>query len=202
MEIMERDIGMKKYEEEHYRYDSIKENIYPWVKNDLIDSHALNGKSFSEKDTPVIAFIGDLKIVFAIKRDGDSYEILKDNMLSPDINIEELYHVACENLVRDVEFVIGNTWYGAFGILADGVHEASAVCFKHIWQVCVDKLKDDLVIMVPAKDTVLFAPAGQKEVVDKMIEHGQGAYDTGTDRISMQLFYFSQAKKELSIYEA
>lgn len=199
---MERDIGMKKYEEEHYRYDSIKENIYPWVKNDLIDSHALNGKSFSEKDTPVIAFIGDLKIIFAIKRDGDSYEILKDNMLPPDINIEELYHTACENLVRDVEFVIGNTWYGAFGILADGVHEASAVCFKHIWQVCVDKLKDDLVIMVPAKDTVLFAPAGQKEVVDKMIEHGQGAYDTGTDRISMQLFYFSQAKKELSIYEA
>ncbi|MCF2554084.1 DUF1444 family protein [Faecalicatena contorta] len=193
---------MKKYEEEHYRYDSIKENIYPWVKNDLIDSHALNGKSFSEKDTPVIAFIGDLKIIFAIKRDGDSYEILKDNMLPPDINIEELYHTACENLVRDVEFVIGNTWYGAFGILADGVHEASAVCFKHIWQVCVDKLKDDLVIMVPAKDTVLFAPAGQKEVVDKMIEHGQGAYDTGTDRISMQLFYFSQAKKELSIYEA
>ena len=202
MEIMERDIGMKKYEEEHYRYDSIKENIYPWVKNDLIDSHALNGKSFSEKDTPVIAFIGDLKIIFAIKRDGDSYEILKDNMLPPDINIEELYHTACENLVRDVEFVIGNTWYGAFGILADGVHEASAVCFKHIWQVCVVKLKDDLVIMVPAKDTVLFAPAGQKEVVDKMIEHGQGAYDTGTDRISMQLFYFSQAKKELSIYEA
>ena len=202
MEIMERDIGMKKYEEEHYRYDSIKENIYQWVKNDLIDSHALNGKSFSEKDTPVIAFIGDLKIIFAIKRDGDSYEILKDNMLPPDINIEELYHTACENLVRDVEFVIGNTWYGAFGILADGVHEASAVCFKHIWQVCVDKLKDDLVIMVPAKDTVLFAPAGQKEVVDKMIEHGQGAYDTGTDRISMQLFYFSQAKKELSIYEA
>ena len=202
MEIMERDIGMKKYEEEHYRYDSIKENIYPWVKNDLIDSHALNGKSFSEKDTPVIAFIGDLKIIFAIKRDGDSYEILKDNMLPPDINIEELYHTACENLVRDVEFVIGNTWYGAFGILADGVHEASAVCFKHIWQVCVDKLKDDLVIMVPAKDTVLFAPAGQKEVVDKMIEHGQGAYDTGTDRISMQLFYFSQAKKDLSIYEA
>ena len=202
MEIRERDIGMKKYEEEHYRYDSIKENIYPWVKNDLIDSHALNGKSFSEKDTPVIAFIGDLKIIFAIKRDGDSYEILKDNMLPPDINIEELYHTACENLVRDVEFVIGNTWYGAFGILADGVHEASAVCFKHIWQVCVDKLKDDLVIMVPAKDTVLFAPAGQKEVVDKMIEHGQGAYDTGTDRISMQLFYFSQAKKELSIYEA
>ena len=193
---------MKKYEEEHYRYDNIKENIYPWVKNDLTDCHALNGKSFSEKDTPVIAFIGDLKIIFAIKRDGDSYEILKDNMLPPDINIEELYHTACENLVRDVEFVIGNTWYGAFGILADGVHEASAVCFKHIWQVCVDKLKDDLVIMVPAKDTVLFAPAGQKEVVDKMIEHGQGAYDTGTDRISMQLFYFSQAKKELSIYEA
>ena len=75
-------------------------------------------------------------------------------MLAPGTDIEALYHTACENLARDVEFVIGNTWYGAFGIIADGFHEASSLCFKHIWQVCVDKLKDDLVIMVPSKDTV------------------------------------------------
>lgn len=62
---------------------------------------------------PVIAFVGDLKIIFAIKRSEDSYEILKDNMLPPEVEIE-LYHTACENLVRDVEFVIGNTWYGGF----------------------------------------------------------------------------------------
>ncbi len=192
---------MKKYEEEHYRYDNIKDKIYPWIKNEMKDSHALNGKRMS-KQTAAIAFVGDLKIVFAIKREGESYEIVMDNMLSPDIDIEAMYHTACGNLVRDVEFVIGNTWDGAYSIVADGIHEASALCFKHIWQVCVNKLKDDLVIMVPCKDTVLFAPAKQKKVVAGMLEHGRRAYDIGTDRITNTVFLFSREREELTVYEA
>lgn len=192
---------MKKYEEEHYLYENIKERIYPWVKNEWKDTHALNGKHMSEH-TAAIAFVGDMKIVFAIKRDGGSYEILMDNMLPPDIDMEELYHTACENLVRDVEFVIGNTWYGAYGILADGIHEASAVCLKHIWNVCAEKLKDDLLIMVPCKDTVLFAPAGQRKVVEGMIEHGNKSYDAGTDPITDMLFLFSKSRREFKVYES
>ena len=107
----------------------------------------------------MVVFLGELKIIFVIKRNADVFEVLKDTMLPPGCDIEDVYRKACENLVRDVEFVIGNTWYGAFAVLADGHHEASALCLKHIWQVCVDKLKDDLIIMSPAKDTVLFAPA-------------------------------------------
>ena len=103
--------------------------------------------------------------------------------------------------MRDVEFVIGNTWYGAFAILADGHNEASAVCLKHIWQVCVDKLKDDLVIIVPAKDTVLFAPAGQPQVVEKMEEHARSAYEQSYDRIGMEKFCFLADRRELIVYE-
>lgn len=191
---------MKKYEEEHYLYDNIKENIYPWVKNEMKDSRALNGKHMS-KNTAAIAFVGDMKIVFAIKRGRDSYEIVMDNMLPPDMDMGKLYHTACENLVRDVEFVIGNTWYGAYSIIADGIHEASAVCFKHIWNVCVEKLKDDLIIMVPCKDTVLFAPAGQRGVVEEMIEHGNKSYDAGPDSITDMLFIFTESGKELKAYE-
>ena len=190
---------MKKYEEEHYSFEKIKDCIYPWVKGELRDSKALNGKNISEKDTPVIAFVGDLKIIFAIKRSEDSYEILKDNMLPPEVEIEELYHTACENLVRDVEFVIGNTWYGGFG---DGIHEASALCFKHIWQVCVDKLKDDLLIAVPSKETVLFVPASNEEAAKKLKEDAGNGYHAGADAISKSLFRFSKDRKELTVYEA
>ncbi|MCI8503583.1 MAG: hypothetical protein HFH00_07130 [Dorea sp.] len=192
---------MKKYEEEHYCYNNIKDRIYPWIKNEMTDSHALNGKRMSEQ-TAAIAFVGDLKIVFAIKRDGDNYEIVMDNMLPPDVDIEAMYQTACENLVRDIEFVIGNTWDGAYSIVADGIHEASALCFKHIWQVCVNKLKDDLIIMAPCKDTVLFAPAKQEKVVAGMLAHGRQAYDTGADRITNTIFLFSQEREELSVYEA
>lgn len=192
---------MKKYEEEHYLYDNIKKKIYPWVKNELKDSHALNGKHMS-KHTAAISFVGDMKIVFAIKRGEGSYEIIMDNMLPPDADMEMIYHTACENLVRDVEFVIGNTWYGAYSIIADGIHEASSVCFKHIWNVCSNKLKDDLIIMVPCKDTVLFAPAGQSRAVEEMIEHGNRSYDADPDPITDMLFIFTESGKEFRIYEA
>ena len=113
---------MRKFEEEHYKIENIKDHIYPWVKSELKDTLALNGKHFSEKDAPIVQFVGDLKVIFVIKRGTDTYEVLKDNMLAPDTDIEALFHTACENLVRDVEFVIGNTWYNAFAIIADGIH--------------------------------------------------------------------------------
>lgn len=192
---------MKKYEEEKYKFENIKDKIYPWVKEELVDSQALNGKHFSEKDAPVVVFLEEIKIIFVIRRGESVFEVLKDNMLPPECDIIDLYHTACENLARDVEFVIANTWYGAYGIVADGYHEASALCLKHIWQVCVEKLQDDLVIVAPCKDTILFAPAGKTEIVDKMIEHGQTSYDQSTERISMRPMLFSREGKELCVYE-
>ena len=156
---------MKKYEEENYKYENICDKIYPWVKTELTDSHALNGKHFSKKDAPVISFLGDLNVVFAIKRAEDTYEILKDNMLPPECDIIELYHKSCENLNRDVE------------------------------------LEDDLIIMIPRKDAVLFAPAGNKETVQKMIDHGEQAYEQGENKISKNLYRFSRERKELVRYE-
>ena len=162
---------------------------------------AFNRKYISEKDTPVVSFISGLRIIFVIKWGEDVYEVLKDNMLPPDCDVEALYYTACENLVRDVEFVIANTWYGGFAILADGWHEASSLCFKHIWQVCVDKLKDDLVIMAPTRETVLFAPASNEKAVAKLKEHGEQTFEQTKDRISTRLMLFTKDRKELTEYE-
>lgn len=192
---------MRKYEEEHYLLDNIKDKIYPWIKEELVDHQVLNGKNISIKDTPVISFIGDLKIVFVIHRDNDTYEIIKDNMLPPECDVESLYHIACENLVRDVKFVISQTLYGGFGIIADGYHEASALCFQYIWQMCADKLEDDLIIMVPAKDTVLFLPAGNKEKLPQMYEYAKEAYKRNLDKISVKPLVYLRERKELTVYE-
>ena len=192
---------MRKYEENRYIFEEIKDQIYPWVKGELVDTRALNGKYISEKDTPVVSFISGLRIIFVIKWGEDVYEVLKDNMLPPDCDVEALYYTACENLVRDVEFVIANTWYGGFAILADGWHEASSLCFKHIWQVCVDKLKDDLVIMAPTRETVLFAPASNEKAVAKLKEHGEQTFEQTKDRISTRLMLFTKDRKELIEYE-
>ena len=193
---------MYKYEEERYLFQNIKHKIYPWVKEQLVDHKALNGKYISPKDTPIISFVGDLMIIFVIERGEDTFEILKDNMLPPEISIEEVYHIACENLVRDVKFVISNTMYGGFGILADGHHEASSLCFKQIWSMCVDKLGEDVIIMVPAKDMVLFVPASQQEQLKAMYDYGMEAYSRNRDHISTKLFRFTKAERELRTYES
>ena len=190
---------MKKYEEEHYLYENIKEQIYPWVSSGEKESNALNGKRISEKDTPMIQFAGDLKILFVIRRGEESFEIIKEHMLPPEFDMERLYRKACENLVRDVEFTIGNTMYGAFAILADGYHEASSLCFQHIWTVCAEKLGDDLIIMAPLKDTVLFAPASQEQAVDTMKKHAEQAYTMQSYKVSTKAFLFTREGKELLV---
>lgn len=192
---------MKKCEEEQYLFTHIKDKIYPWVKESLVDHQALNGKLISEKDTPLVSFVGDLMIVFVINRGEDRYEIVKDKMLPEGCDIEALYKQACENLVRDVKFVISHTWYGGFGIVADGYHEASALCFKHIWQLCTEKLGEDVVIAVPSKDMVLFVPAGEKEQIVSMQEYAKEAYGRNKDKVSERLLLFSKERGELSLYE-
>lgn len=193
---------MRKYEEERYLFENIKHKIYPWVKETLVDYQALNGKYISPKDTPIISFVGDLMIIFVIERGEDTYEIIKDNMLPPDLDIEELYQIACENLAKNVKFVISNTMYGGFGILADGHHEASSLCFKHIWSMCVDKLQEDVIIMAPAKDMVLFVPAGNQKLLDDMYAYGMEAYNRNRDKISTKLLRFTRREKELVVYES
>ncbi len=198
---LEKGKNMRKYEEKNYLFENIKDKIYPWVKESLVDHVALNGKFISPKDTPIISFAGDLMIIFVIKRGENKFEIIKDNMLPPETDMEMLYQLACQNLVRDVEFVISNTMYGGFGILADGHHEASALCFKHIWSVCADKIGEDLVIMVPAKDMVLFVPVSNEKGIESMREFGNEAYERNKDKISKKMLLFKKDEKELVVYE-
>lgn len=198
---LEKGKNMRKYEEKNYLFENIKDKIYPWVKESLVDHVALNGKFISPKDTPIISFVGDLMIIFVIKRGEDKFEIIKDNMLPPGTDMAELYQLACQNLVRDVEFVISNTMFGGFGILADGHHEASSLCFKHIWSVCADKIGEDLVIMAPAKDMVLFVQASNQKAIDAMVDYGNQAFERNKDKISKKLLLFKKEEKELVVYE-
>lgn len=192
---------MKKYEEEHYLLENIKDKIYPWVKEELRDIHALNGKDISEKNTPLISFVGDLTVMLVIQRGEDAYEIIKDNMLPPDCDIEQLYYTACENLAKNVEYVIGHTWFGGMVIVADGYHEASSLCLRHIWDVCAQRLEDDLAIMVPSKDMVVFVPAGDEVKLQRLIEFGNEAYARSQDRVSRNLLLFTREGKELLAYD-
>jgi hypothetical protein len=55
--------------------------------------------------------------------------------------------------------------------------------------------------MVPAKDVVLFAPASQENVVEKMKQHGEQSYAINQNKISTDMFLFTKEGKELLTYD-
>lgn len=179
------------------QFESIKNKIYPIVRKGFFDKAAVNGKELSEKDTTAVAFISDLIIMFSIQNEDGSYKVLKDELLPESISVDQLYGMACENLVRDVEYVIGNTWDGAYAVIADGMKEASALCLRHIWDVCAEKLEDDLVIMAPSAETVLFAPAGKATIVKHMMNHAEQSYMADETPISRKVFKYDRKNREL-----
>ena len=67
--------------------------------------------------------------------------------------------------------------------------------------MCAQKLDDDLVIMAPSKDMVLFVPAGDEEKLGRMIEFGREAYERSEDKVSRSLMVFTKEGKELLAYD-
>ena len=192
---------MNKYEEEKYRMENIGDKIYPWVKEELRDSHALNGKNISAKDTPLISFVGDLTVMLVIQRGEDAYEIIKDNMLPPDCDIEQLYYKACENSCQRCGVCLWSHLVWRICRSCGRPPRGSSLCLRHIWDVCAQKLEDDLVIMAPSKDMVLFVPAKEEEKLERMVEFGKEAYDRSDDKVSRNLMIFTKEGKELLAYD-
>lgn len=155
----------------------------------------------SPKKGPVISLVSDLEILLEVSSDDDKEVLLKYDMVDGEIDPLELYNEACKELIEDVEFVVANTLFGGFAILADKRHESSSLCFQSIWSTCADKLGDDLLIMVPTTNIVIFSPKSQTEVVQKMIEQGESNYKAASDKISPEVFIFTKDTKELKSYE-
>lgn len=182
-------------------FEKYKMRIYPWVKEIPENEKEWEKEEYSCDDTPLLSFVEGLMTVFVVRNGEESYEILKDDMIPEGVTTEEIYKMACENLARDVEFVFSNTLFGGFGIIADGIHEASALCLRYIWDVCTEKLQDDVVIMVPSRDLILFAPESDDKTVQAMLRFGDQGWRQSPYKVTRKVFQYSKDRKELTVYE-
>lgn len=182
-------------------FETYRLRIYPWVREIPEDEEGWRREGYSPEDTPLLSFVDGLMTVFVVHQGEDSYEILKDSMVPDGVSTEMLYQTACENLARDVEFVFSNTLFGGFGVIADGIHEASALCLRHIWETCTQKLEDDVLILVPARDMLLFAPQSDERAVRSMIQFAEQGWMQSRCRVTKKQYRYSRERKELTIYE-
>lgn len=156
------------------------EGIYPIIRK--------TGTLFHEAG-PVVQFLEGLDVIF-VKKTKKGYQIVENDMLPIEYDGLELYHGAIANLAEVVDYVVAQTPYGGFAIIADDEFEASAILFKQIWQMCSEKLNADIFMMLPTKNTLIFVPQGNDILLKQMKNHAQEAYQSSEDKISLQVFEY------------
>ena len=175
--------------------------VFPWLKQALPLETAPGepGSEVYEADLPSLDFLGDLRIMFAIDRDGH-YKLLQRHDMPPGMSEAELLALAKKNLGEQVQFDLTGTSYGGYGILADGDHEANALCLDFIWDAIAGQIKKDLVVAVPARDCLFMADAADPEQIAAMVAIAADVFANSDRVLTDTLFLFEAESKTFTVY--
>ena len=175
--------------------------VFPWLKQALPLEAAPGepGGEVFEADLPSLEFLGDLSIMFAIDRDGH-YELLQRHAVPPGMSEADLLALAKKNLSEQVQFDLTGTNYGGYGILADGDHEANALCLDFIWDAIAGQIKKNLVVAVPARDCLFMADAAAPEQIAAMVAVAADIFTNGERTLTDTLFFFEAESKTFTVY--
>ncbi|MDR1409479.1 MAG: DUF1444 family protein [Oscillospiraceae bacterium] len=180
--------------------DEMKLKIYPWIKVTLGNAPDGQSKEY-HADLLMKPFLADLVIMFAVDM-GNRFELLQQSHLPEGMTLDALYDIAVQNLADNVKFELTPTSYGGYGILADGDHEAGALCLSYIWEFCADKIGEDVVVAVPSKDMVLMVGESQPEELAQMKALASKIIEGGERMLTRNLFLYSKSEKRFSVYES
>lgn len=182
--------------------DELMEKVYPWVKVAVPDSDDSEEKTIRTMYVclPTREWLADLVILYVVDM-GDRFQVVLYKNLPPEYDEQMLYEKACSNLIRDVEFTLQQTNYGASGVIAGGNHEAGALCIPEIWDSIADIIGEDFIISVPAKDIVTIVKVSDKEAFKSMKEHCLEIYNGGDRRLTKHLFLYSINEHKFSVIE-
>jgi len=110
-----------------------------------------------ELDVMTEHLIGDLWMIYAIDRPQSTSIMTVKDMEALGVDISEMKSLGIKNvsrLLEDLEF----EEHGHFSVLlsANSVYLSSTLLLDHVWDFLSDKVTGDLVVAVPARDTVIF----------------------------------------------
>jgi hypothetical protein len=169
--------GKDKSEKE---FNKIKSRIFPVVK---VETSGESGKTmeFTAENQPVFKKIaGDLLCFYGIMDDLDN--IAKENLL--------------EEVQRNLK--IHKTDFGRLGFTCGGNHEAALILLPEIWGVLIEKLGENIVFGVPAKDMSVFVNADQTDSVSKLQEMINDIHKDGSRLLSKKLFKYKAGQIEVN----
>ena len=179
-------------------FEEVKANIYPWIKK--IENDGASSDMEYVIDTPTKPFLADL-VIFFVADMGNRFEILQQAHIPEDMTVDDLYALATQNLINNIEFKLTPTNFGGYGILAGGNHEAGALCLDYLWEICAGKIGENLIVSVPAKDMLLMVGASQTMEFAAMKSLSANILADRERTLSSHLFLYDMETKKFSVFE-
>jgi len=182
------------------KFEDFKQRIYPWVKVTIQDAAPTPPGEFVFKvDLMMKPWLGNLVIFYAVD-EGHSFSLLQENQVPAGMSVDELHHLAVENLSRDVEFQFRETNFGGYGLIAGGDHETGSLCLPEIWKWCAAEVGDNLIVAVPAKDIVMMVRASEEEKINQLKGFVTNMHATGERLLTKQLYRYDAESQHWSVY--
>ncbi len=172
--------------------------IFPVVK---VETSGGSGKTieFTAENQPVFKKIaGDLLCFYGIEK-ADNFVLLTKSQIPSTISMDDLDSIAKENLLTEVQknLKIHKTDFGGLGFTCGGNHEAALILLPEIWGVLIEKLGENIVFGVPAKDMSIFVNSDQIDSVSKLQEMINDIHKDGSRLLSKKMFKYKDGQIEV-----
>ena len=133
-------------------------------------------------------FLGDMVLVYAIDYPSHVASVTQAHLDTSQLSEIRLKEKADLNLSRLLENIQIHQQNSAFMVVVDGFYESSTILDRTLWTDISRQLEDDVVMVVPARDLVLFTPASNTEGVDFLAEARDNILVNGTHQLSSLMY--------------
>lgn len=185
-------------------FEEIKYKIYPWIKVVYEPAEGIQNSpqeiELKDEEQPIMQnWLGNLAIFYAVD-EGDQFSLILKRDLPKNMTIEELHDISTTNLDRDIEFRFNETGFGGHGLIAGGDHEAGSLTLTGIWEWCADKIQDNLIVAVPAKDLVLMVAENDIDKINSLKNFVTQIFIGGERLLTKQLYRFDKLNGVWTLY--
>lgn len=182
----------------------MKTRIYPWFKvlyePSLEVSDSIRAIELKDEEQPIMQnWLGDLAIFYVVD-EGNQFSLVLKRDLPQNITIEELHDIATNNLDRDIEFTFSETGFGGYGLIAEGNHETGSLTLTGIWEWCAGQIQDNLIVAVPAKDSIMMVPENDKDKIEALKKFVAEIFKGSERLLTNQLYHFDKSNSVWTLW--
>jgi uncharacterized protein YtpQ (UPF0354 family) len=139
-------------------------------------------------------FNEDLVIVYAEDRPTNTHYFEESALKKAGVDRKDLRELAKENLRRILPDLEREEIGGVSLLSAGGDYDASLLLFEEIWSGDLLKVKGEIVVAVPARNVVLFAPASDPARVEELEALVRRVFAENSYTLTDQLFVFRKGR--------